>query len=484
MSAAPKPRNPFRRIPQGMAKTATQQTSELTGDFMKDIAGRHKLSDNLGAARYWADENGVPMPDRSLSWLRFLSVVGGPLGLDHIYLRSPVTGFIKLITFGGFGLWWLWDTLQVFLEKERVIKYGLTAPFDIPMKILTGVGQGMITDRPSGYKSKASFPFYILATLLGFTGLDSLVAGKFGLAIRRFVDFGYFGGLVTGGAVKGGSVIAYFFAAIAGFFVLVPYFTNLWGLVTGYANDVTYNGLLDWYMQVYDGVGPKVSDSPDATSKVSARIQELFGYTPISHDAIRKQFAVVDPYLSKDTTDTSDKQEETGKKPKSNNAFKAFFWGSPIGVFIYAIVSFVGYFIPGVGAAMDGVVEKSVLDMSWAQIGAEKTSEAIANIANAAKETVSVATEQAKAVVAPALNAVKEQQAAIQAQVASAQQAARNVTNSVKEVQQVATAALSPVTQTGGGEPLSYEAKILGATVGALIIGGGIKGVIDHLMSA
>lgn len=507
---------------------------------MKDIAGRHKLSDNLGAGRYWADENGVPMPDRSLSWLRFLSTVGGGLGLDHIYLRSPVTGFLKLITFGGFGLWWLWDTLQVFLEKERVIKYGLTAPFDIPMKILTGVGQGMITDQPSGYKSKASFPFFILSTLLGFTGLDSLVAGKFGLAIRRLIDFFIFYRLAS--SAKGGSNAAYFFAAIAGFFVVVPYFTNLWGMMTGYQNDVTYNGLLDWYMQVYDGVGTKVSDSPDAPSKVSAKIQELFGYTTVNRDTIRKQFAVVDPYVDNTTGENAKKEA----KSTSNNAFKAFFWGSPIGVLIYAIVSFVGYFIPIVGMVMDGVIEQSVLDMSIAQIAAEKAAEAIADVAGAAKQTVAAATEQAKSVVAPALNAAKETVATVTEQAKAVQQVARNTASVVKSqvadvhqavgntasalkqsipvpnLTQTVSSVLKPVVnlpnanannpiapvqsmpnlskymsslpnanepsnpiQTGGGnEPLSYEAKILGATVGALIIGGGIKGVIDHLMTA
>ena len=39
-----------------------------------------------------------------------LSVLGGFFGLDHLYLRSPLTFIAKLITnIFTFGTWWLYD---------------------------------------------------------------------------------------------------------------------------------------------------------------------------------------------------------------------------------------------------------------------------------------------------------------------------------------------------------------------------------------
>jgi hypothetical protein len=514
-----------------MSATSAEQ---LTGDFLHDISGRHVLSDNLGSAKYWRDANGVPLPDRSLSTLRLLTIIGGGLGLDHIYLRSPVTGFIKLITFGGFGIWYLWDVLQVFLEKERVVKYGLTAPFDVPLPTLTGVGQGMITDQPTGYQTIANFPLYILSTLLGFTGFDSLIAGNVGLFIRRVFDFGIFALLAR--SAHNGSKAALFFAAIAGFFVFIPYFTNLWGLVTGYKNDVNYVSVLDWYMQVYNSVGSKVSGTSDGPSEVSARLQELFGYTTLNRKTIRNKFMVFDPPKSGEAAAAS------AAVGTGDNIFKAIFWGSPLGVTIYGIVSLVGYFVPFVGSVMDGAVEKSVLNLTLAELAMKKATEAAGSAYAAVEKAAGPAlqeaqrrkeeiTSQIKSVQAQAqgaVNAATQQVKAVQEQAKGAVNAA---TQQVKAVQEQAKGAVNAVqggatmtreqaqelvagfnyasvaqeaqrspyaaaklaqfeaaqkvleTQSGGGEALSHESKILGATIAALIIGGGIKGVIDHLIN-
>ena len=112
--------------------------------FMEVVKGRYPLSTNAGAARSWVptEENAtgryVPRPDCSLSTLKWLSTIPltGFLGIDHLYLRSPITAIAKLATFGGFGLWYLWDALQVTTESERVLNYGLTLIGDIG----TGIG--------------------------------------------------------------------------------------------------------------------------------------------------------------------------------------------------------------------------------------------------------------------------------------------------------------------------------------------------------
>ena len=419
---------------------------------MKDIAGRHVVSDNLGSAKYWKDANGVPMPDRSLSWLKFLSIIGGPLGLDHMYLRSPVTGFIKLITLGGFGIWYIWDILQVWLESDRVLTYGLTAPFDISP---IGVGQGMITDKTSGYKSMASFPLFMLFTIFGFLGLDNLLAGQPGIAIRRVVDtifFGLWTGKASASSSTVGRIILTFFALIAGFFVIVPWLGNVVGLFTGYANGISYfntGSILNWFMNVYDQ--PFKDDPSEAHSKVSRVLRDVFGFEDRQREDIVKPFQVKD-------------QSVTGESPEQELGpwIPAVGLANPLGAMIFAILNI----IPLVGEGAQTVVRSMILEVpkevALAQVGAKK-----------AKDIASAASVGVQELVSPALSAAQQARDAATAAIAPGLTALQSVQNVQAAMQ-----------QTGGGrhEPLSYEAKILGATIGALVVGGSIKGLVDHLM--
>ncbi len=49
----------------------------------------------------------------------FISVFGGWFGLDRFYLGLYGTGFLKLITVGGFGLWWLIDLIAIATSKMK-----------------------------------------------------------------------------------------------------------------------------------------------------------------------------------------------------------------------------------------------------------------------------------------------------------------------------------------------------------------------------
>jgi len=57
--------------------------------------------------------------DVSDKWLvlLILSFFFGGLGVDRFYVGKLGTGILKLITFGGFGLWWLIDLIWIFLGK-------------------------------------------------------------------------------------------------------------------------------------------------------------------------------------------------------------------------------------------------------------------------------------------------------------------------------------------------------------------------------
>jgi hypothetical protein len=145
-----------------------------TDPFMDVAKGRFPISENTGAARYWTIGDGVPRPNCEYWLLTVLAIVLGVIGADHFYLRSPKTGFLKMITMGGFGLWWLWDIAQILTEKERVVAYGMSTPFDLT----TGIGQGMITDQDTNYKSKSSYSLWSWSTIFGLFGFDSFFVMK------------------------------------------------------------------------------------------------------------------------------------------------------------------------------------------------------------------------------------------------------------------------------------------------------------------
>ena len=164
----------------------------INGDLFNSVTrGKVPISENSGSAKYWLSYDKskpgayVPRADCSLTMVRILSIFLGLLGVDHFFLRSPVTGLFKLFTLGGLGLWWLWDIIQLFAESDRVLNYGMSAPLDL----VTGIGQGMITDKKISYTTQAPYSSWIVGIIFGFIGLDSLLAKNGGQFLRKLVEF-------------------------------------------------------------------------------------------------------------------------------------------------------------------------------------------------------------------------------------------------------------------------------------------------------
>ncbi len=115
------------------------------------------------------------------------TVLGGFFGLDHFWLRSPTTGVLKcIVNIFTFGLWWMYDMLQIFGEKDTVMKHGLTAPLVGPL----GIGAGMFTDNQEGVptsKSPLRWMAYLLLMMSPF-GFDFLVAGDSNGAFAKFLS--------------------------------------------------------------------------------------------------------------------------------------------------------------------------------------------------------------------------------------------------------------------------------------------------------
>ena len=120
-----------------------------------------------------------------------ISILGGLFGLDHWWLRSPVSGVLKF--FGNIltlGLWYFYDILQIISEPENVKQYGLSMPFFGPL----GIGAGMFRDSdPAGPEAKAPFRYfaYVFLTLLPF-GFDYFIAGDNMGAAARFLTSIFF----------------------------------------------------------------------------------------------------------------------------------------------------------------------------------------------------------------------------------------------------------------------------------------------------
>ncbi|KAF9975013.1 hypothetical protein BGZ73_001466 [Actinomortierella ambigua] len=55
--------------------------------------------------------------DRSYPVAILLSIFLGYLGVDRFYLGHIITGILKLITAGGFGIWYLIDIVLIILDE-------------------------------------------------------------------------------------------------------------------------------------------------------------------------------------------------------------------------------------------------------------------------------------------------------------------------------------------------------------------------------
>ena len=190
---------------------------------MEAAKGRFPLQTDYGSAASMKDQipdgspgKGVPRPDVTLNFLRVLSFLGGGIGLDHFYVRSPITGCIKfalgcfigisalvlvypppvksfiaaIALYAGailgclvFSFWWIWDVVQLMSEGDRVVNYGLVSPFDL----VKGIAQGMVTDDKTNYTQAKSSLQMMLAQAFGFMGFLDLALGNMTKGLRALI---------------------------------------------------------------------------------------------------------------------------------------------------------------------------------------------------------------------------------------------------------------------------------------------------------
>lgn len=289
------------------AAAAAEKPAATLPNFEELAHGRVPLATGPSVADTWSDVDGVPRPDRTLGELRGRAWLGF-LGLDHFYLRNPTTGILKLITFGGFLMWWLWDLMQVYTEGSRVVKYGLSTPFDIA----SGIGQGMIVNNidkdgnpiKTAYTSKSSFTLWQLGSLFSFVGLDSFITKDWARGSRKLMEFIMFiaaGKMVVDNynGVSGHGIfsVSNLMSTMVVFFFGSIVITN-WGLALsnlfsppealmskGIQVDPEVNSMLNSYSALLDKL-------TFISSETRARVKADLNYGSVSPEVMKKKFKI------------------------------------------------------------------------------------------------------------------------------------------------------------------------------------------------
>lgn len=118
--------------------------------------------------------------------------ITGFFGIDHLFLRSPITALAKtFINFCTLGLWYFYDILQVTTDKDTVKQFGFSVPIYGP----TGIGAGQLLEPGETVSKDAISPWrFIIYCILVWLplGLDFFVAGDFVGGGLRFMTSAIF----------------------------------------------------------------------------------------------------------------------------------------------------------------------------------------------------------------------------------------------------------------------------------------------------
>jgi rhodanese-related sulfurtransferase len=106
------------RFPAGSDMAAsTSMVAQLAADRI--ISANTVVIDSQTGNEFRADQ--IPGVFSSKNWAiaLVLSVLLGYLGVDRFYLGRGGLGFLKLITVGGGGLWWVIDSVLIASKTAR-----------------------------------------------------------------------------------------------------------------------------------------------------------------------------------------------------------------------------------------------------------------------------------------------------------------------------------------------------------------------------
>ncbi len=475
---------------------------------MEITKGRMPISTNVGAATALAPTDMqmpnpanpaepmftspgkyVPRPDRNINTTLLLSIVGGIIGLDHFYVRSHTTGLLKMFTAGGFFLWWIWDILQLWLERDRVLMYGLTTPFDMS----TGIAQGMFVNGDTHYSQRSSFSLWLMLIVFGFLGLDLLMMGQVGQAVNIFISFLIAQFNINKHVINGSNDFSDIFwggiGLFAGFGVVVYYLLKLYrvffepeklmakGVDGGLPLPSSVEQLLNWSRSITDSLHN------------GEEIRRSWMINPISSNQLRKSFWISHP----EEPNPAKEQAPNPWLPSGlsvGSALGHYYIIDPIeDGFMWIINKFTP--IGRLNSAVDTALEKGEQITSTAdnfvQAGKRLTdpAEYVKRLQTMGPEQYQKHMGDIQQRLSTAAN-LKSLSAAYPETVSRLTDHANQLKNQLAIAKSVLPMKLK---QEGGGaqskeEGLSTESLALGATLIALIAGGAVKGLVNYLVPA
>jgi TM2 domain-containing membrane protein YozV len=126
-----------------------------------------------GQVVYGGGGQAVYGSDKDLSTATLLAMFLGVFGVDRFYLGYTVLGIIKLVTFGGCGIWAFIDLFLIILKKVPDAQ-------GRPLRFVSPV--------PASEKDWGSA--LLLSIFLGWLGIDRFYLGYTGLGILKLVTGG------------------------------------------------------------------------------------------------------------------------------------------------------------------------------------------------------------------------------------------------------------------------------------------------------
>ena len=193
IEGAPPPNAAKNTLPPTITPTAATPAANKKSKPEAEPKEPSKLVEVSGL-KYWLqgdapfnNENNADKPGaRYLSYNIFLviSLLGGFLALDHLYLRSPLTFVAKLaVNLTFFGVWWIWDAAQALFNEPVVRVYGLGIPGMGPQ----GIGAGVLAEEKPDGKHMRFFTYAVALIFGGLIGLDSFLVGQTQMGFFRLI---------------------------------------------------------------------------------------------------------------------------------------------------------------------------------------------------------------------------------------------------------------------------------------------------------
>jgi hypothetical protein len=462
-------------------------------------------------------KDGVPRPDTPLNTLRIVSLLGGLFGADYFYLGSIKNGALKLVPALITGIltivvpyfapiagqasfyaaipfmviwliWYILDVTQVFFESDFLLKFGMSLPFNLA----TGVGQGRITDKTTVYETKSNFGIWAMLNLLLWpTGLHNLVFKNVGAFMLQAITLAICIGL---------GYYAYGYYQNSDMFDTV-----LYGLPAIFIACVIMFGWGSSALQIIIKGSNIIKEGMQMDTKTKKVINGAIDPLADSNNAIpasQKQSVKDDTYITPTTADQM-KDEFQARHPSeipknieetTSGSYKSLVMLLS-GIFIIpAQVIYDGirelvmgiYYIFVPTAAITNKVINEVKDVvtTGFETNPAATMELAAHIKEfkfrEAGEDMKKIMPQYAGEIDKYSKSAQEKVDDVKGQAQTHTQKAHGLFSKIKEAVQQSQ---EDPTQSGGrrSDPLSTESLVLGATALAMIVGGAIKGTVDHL---